>query len=165
MRKLMVMMLTITFGNVYAQSENLLNIPSKTTTRIPVEEGPNVWGVFHGRVPCQEMAKELKMPVESSCEKLKWAFTFYQDPATRQLTAYKWEGSLFRNKPAEGKCVLLKGMPDNPDAVLVQLNPDKPEHSVFLLKGDDNVLFMLDSNKNLIKGTDYLSYTFNRVVN
>jgi hypothetical protein len=164
-KNILIVILTILCGNVYSQSGNLQNVPSKTTTRVPVEEGPNVWGVFHGRVPCQEMAREMKIHVESGCEKLKWSFTFYQDPATRQLTSYKWAGSLFLDKPLEGKCIVINGMPNNPHATIVQLNPDKPDRSLFLLKGDDNVLFILDSNKNLLKGDDYLSYTFNRVVN
>ncbi|NIJ52777.1 hypothetical protein [Dyadobacter arcticus] len=136
MKKILVVILTLAFANAFSQSKNLLNVPSKTTTRIPVAEGANIWGVFHGRVRCQEMAEELKMPVESTCEKLKWSFTFFQDPATGKLTTYKWEGSLFRDKAMEGQCIILKGTPNNPDAVVVQLNPDKPDQSLFLLKGE-----------------------------
>ena len=44
-----------------------------------------VWGVFEGRVPCKEMAREINVPVENSCELLKWRFTFYKNPHTGAL--------------------------------------------------------------------------------
>jgi hypothetical protein len=165
MKTVWIAILTITIGKAYSQSEGLSNVPSKTTTRAPIAEGLDVWGVFHGRVPCQEMAGELQIPVESNCEVFKWAFTFFKDPATGKLTTYKWEGSLFRDKAVEGQCQLLKGIPGNPEAVVLQLVAGKAGYPLFFLKGDDNVLFILDKDKNLMKGNDYLSYTFNRVSN
>ncbi|SDF75651.1 hypothetical protein SAMN04487996_112110 [Dyadobacter soli] len=148
-----------------AQSATPLNIPSKTTTRQPIAEGANVWGVFHGRVPCQTMATVIHISVEPNCTKLKWGFTFYQDPQSKKPTTYTWDGSLFRNKPRTGKWALIQGTADDPDATVIQLDPDQPEKSVFLLKGDENVLFILDGSKKLMVGGEYLSYTFNRVSN
>lgn len=155
----------ITLQNVSAQSTIPANVPSQTTTRSPIAEGPDVWGVFHGRVPCQTMASIMHISVQSNCEKLKWGFTFYQDPQTKNPTTYQWNGSLFRDKPRTGKWTLVKGSAENPDATVIQLDPDQPEKSIFLLKGDENVLFILDGSKKLMVGGDYLSYTFNRVSN
>lgn len=151
----------------YLSGQNLVarNVPSKTTTRSPIAEGPDVWGVFHGRVPCQAMAAKMGVTVSSDCEKLKWGFTFYQDPKNHQPATYTWEGSLYRENVRKGKWIIVKGTKDFPDATVIQLDPDKPQESFFLLKGDDNVLFILDQNKNLMVGGSYLSYTFNRVVN
>ncbi|MET7253874.1 hypothetical protein [Dyadobacter fermentans] len=151
--------------NVAAQSVMPANVPSQTTTRNPIAEGPNVWGVFHGRVPCQPMAAVMHISVQPNCEKLKWGFTFYQDPLTQKPTTYQWDGSLFRDKPRTGQWALVKGTFENPDAMVIQLDPDQPEKSIFLLKGDENVLFILDGSKKLMVGGDYLSYTFNRVSN
>ncbi len=148
-----------------AQSPPPVNIPSKTTTRQPIAEGANVWGVFHGRVPCQTMAEVMHISVQANCEKLKWGFTFFQDPQSKKPTTYEWEGSLFRDKPRTGKWALVKGTADDPDATVIQIDPDHPEKSIFLLKGDENVLFVLDGLKKLMVGCDYLSYTFNRVSN
>jgi hypothetical protein len=141
------------------------NEPSKTTTRKPIEEGPNVWGVFHGRVACQPMATVLNLPMEASCEKLKWGFVFLQDPVTKKPTRYRLEGSLYRESVREGNWALIKGTSDDPTATVIQLDPGNPEKTFSLLKGDENVLFVLDKNKNLMVGSDYLSFTFNRVRN
>ena len=162
---LLIAVCLIMLQNVAAQSAPPANVPSKTTTRQPIAEGPNVWGVFHGRVPCQPIAPVIHISVEPNCTKLKWGFTFYQDPQTKNPTTYEWSGSLFRNQPRTGKWALVRGTLDDPDATVIQLDPDQPEKSVYLLKGDENVLFILDSSKNLMVGGDYLSYTFNRVSN
>jgi hypothetical protein len=153
------------FQKAAAQSAAPVNIPSKTTTRQPVAEGTNVWGVFHGRVPCQTMAQVMHTAVESNCEKLKWSFTFFIDPQTKQPTTYQWSGSLYRDTPRTGKWALTRGTADDPDTTVIQVDPDQPEKSIFLLKGDENVLFILDGSKRLMVGGDYLSYTFNRVTN
>lgn len=155
----------IMLQNAVAQSASPVNIPSKTTTRQPIAEGANVWGVFHGRVPCQTMAPVMHISVETNCEKLKWGFTFFQDPQSKKPMTYEWGGSLFRDKPRTGKWALIRGTADDPEATVIQLDPDQPEKSVFLLKGDENVLFILDGSKRLMVGGDYLSYTFNRVTN
>ncbi|MGV3601231.1 MAG: hypothetical protein ACO1N1_08495 [Dyadobacter fermentans] len=148
-----------------AQSVALANKPSKTTSRKPVAEGASVWGVFHGRVPCQATAKMMAIGVEANCEVLKWAFTFNHDPQTGKPTTYQWDGSLYREQPRTGKWALVRGTADDPHATVIQLDPDQPEKTVYLLKGDENVLFILDRSKKPMVGGDYLSYTFNRVIN
>ncbi|WP_353721207.1 hypothetical protein [Dyadobacter sp. 676] len=155
----------ITLQKTAAQSMALPNAPSKTTTRQPVAEGPNVWGVFHGRVPCQTMARMLNTPVEANCEVLKWGFTFYQDPQTRKPSTYRWDGSLYRDTPRTGQWALVRGTAGDPEATVIVIDPGYPEKSVFLLKGDENVLFILDGSREPMVGGDYLSYTFNRVRN
>lgn len=162
---LLIAAVLMTLSNASAQSVSPANIPSKTTSRQPVAEGAHVWGVFHGRVSCQPMAPVMHMTMEANCEKLKWSFTFFQDPQNKKPTTYEWGGSLFRNQPRTGRWALVRGTADDPDATVIQLDPDQPEKSIFLLKGDENVLFVLDGSKKLMVGGDYLSYTFNRVTN
>jgi len=167
MKKLLLLLLFSAFlgYKTLGQTVSQKNIPSKTTSTKPIAEGAGVWGVFDGRVRCQQMAVELNITVDENCEKLKWSFSFFLDPKTHLPTTYKLYGSLFRGKAREGKWAIIKGMKADPDAVVIQLDPDQPEKTLFMLKGDDNVLFILDKNKNLMVGDDYLSYTFNRVVN
>ena len=167
MKKLLLLLLFSAFFGHKTPGQTVppKNIPSKTTSTKPVAEGPEVWGVFDGRVHCQQMALELNITVPENCEKLKWSFSFYQDPKTHQPTTYKLFGSLFRGQAREGKWAIVKGTKTDSEAVVFQLDPDKKEKTIFILKGDDNVLFILDKNKNLMVGDDYLSYTFNRVVN
>lgn len=168
MKTILTIILIYCFGLGHvaiAQNADISNKPSKKTSAKPIAEGPEVWGVFEGRVPCQEIAKVMNIVADGDCSKLKWGFTFFQDPKTQMPTTYKWQGSLYREKNREGKWVILKGSDAYPDATVIQIDPDKPEQTFFILKGDDNVLFILDKSKKLLVGGDYLSYTFNRVVN
>lgn len=165
--KTLILIIAGMFLQQYAAAQNApaLNVPSKSNSRSRLAEGPNVWGVFEGRVHCQSMAEVMHIQMAPNCEKLKWRFSFFVDPKTKQPATYKWEGSLYREKVREGKWTILKGTADDPDATVIQLDPDHPERSIFLLKGDENVLFVLDGSKKLMVGGDYLSYTFNRTVN
>lgn len=146
---------------VQAQPETrLTNVPAKTTSRSPVANGPSVLGVFDGRFPCAEIHKDWKQPAQPECEKVKWSLTLYQDPGTHQPTTYALNRTV-----REGKWTVVRGTKTDPKAVVYQLDSDKPEVSIYLLKGDDNVLFVLDQERNFRVGGAYLSYTLNRVVN
>lgn len=149
-------------GNVYGQdgTYRLTNVPSKTTSRTPVPSGPTVLGVFDGRFPCTEINRDWKRPARPECQKMKWSLTLFQDPETKQPTTY----SLNRGTRT-GKWAIVRGTPTDPEAIVYQLDSDKPEVSVYLLKGDDNVLFVLDQQRNFRVGNSYLSYNLNRVVN
>lgn len=152
-------------NSVQAQEARITNVPTKTTSRYPVPEGDTVYGTFDGRFPCSEIAKDWKKPVRPECTKVKWSLTLYQDPKTHQPTTYLLNGTLNRSAAREGKWAMVRGTKTDPDAVVFQLDSDQPDVSVYLLKGDDNVLFVLDQQRNFRVGTHYLSYTLNRVVN
>lgn len=141
------------------------NRPSRTTARTPVEEGPAVLGVFEGRFPCREIAGDWKVPVGPECEKVKWRLTLFRDPQTGKATRYLLLGSLNRDRRRYGTWAMVRGVPGDPQAEVFQLDADRPEVSVFLYKGDDNVLFVLDQQHRFRVGDDYLSFTLNRVVN
>lgn len=148
---LSLLCLSVTISSVHGQvgAYRLTNVPSKTTGRMPIASGPTVLGVFDGRFPCAEIYRDWKLPARPECQKLKWSLTLFHDPETQQPTTY----SLNRGK-REGKW-----------AIVYQLDSDKPEVSVYLLKGDDNVLFVLDQQRHFRVGNAYLSYNLNRVVN
>lgn len=151
---------------VVAQDARLANVPTKTTSRTPVAEGPTVFGVFDGRFPCAEIARDWKQPVRPECEKVKWSLTLLHAPTTRQPTTYRLRGTMNPSRTQrEGKWAIVRGTPTDPEAAVIQLDPDQPEVSVYLFRGDDNVLFVLDQQRRFRVGTDYLSYTLNRVVN
>lgn len=150
---------------VNAQEARLRNVPVKAGARNPVAEGPSVYGTFDGRFPCAEIARDWKIPVRPECAKVKWRVTFYQDPQTHQPTTYQLRGTLNRSSTREGRWAIVRGTKTDPDAIVYQLDSDSPDVSIYLLKGDDNVLFMLDQERNFRVGDAYLSYTLNRVVN
>ncbi|QIP15744.1 hypothetical protein G8759_25475 [Spirosoma aureum] len=152
-------------NRVNAQDARLTNVPSKKNYRSPIASGPEVVGVFGGRFPCSEIAKDWKISVSPECWKVKWGLTLYQDPTTHQPTTYRLLGTLNRSAAREGKWAIVHGIKTDPNAIVYQLDSDKPEVSIYLLKGDDDVLFILDQERRFRVGDENLSYTLNRVVN
>ncbi len=123
----------------------------------PVATGPGTLGVFEGRSPCQGIARDLNMKVHAGCNKAKWRVTLHQNPA-----AYKIEGTLYRQRFREGNWSIIRGTETDPKAIVYRLAPTKTEAALYLLKGDDNVLFFLDQNRKPLVGHSRNSYTLNR---
>lgn len=133
--------------------------PTITTT--PFEE-PFARRAFHGRTPCQEIAKEAKIPVSSECFKLKWLIRFYQDSITQRPTHYEMSRTQHRASVIKGKWKIYTTTINNRNEVIYELDPDSPDVSIRFMKGDDNVLFFLDKNFNLLPGGVEFGYTLNR---
>jgi len=87
------------------------------------------------------------------------AVVLYQDPVTHEPTMYETHGMAKRT--GKGKWHIVRGTPTDPKAIVFKL--DLSQHTfLYLLKGDDNVLFILDKNKNFLIGNANFSYTMNR---
>src|SRR6185295_14287678 len=67
----------------------------KTAEEVP--RGPEIFGVFRGRTPCQELSELLKAPASEECNKIKCRLILYQDPKTKEPTTFKWVGKLERS--------------------------------------------------------------------
>ncbi|RDB04975.1 copper resistance protein NlpE N-terminal domain-containing protein [Runella aurantiaca] len=139
------------------------NVPSSITSTRVFATGAGVMGIFEGRCPCQELATLLKASVSAECFKTKWSLTLLQDPQTRQPTTYELDGSFYRANRRKGSWSIVQGTKNDPNTVVYQLESDNPDETVYLMKGDENVLFFLDKNKNLLVGNELFSYTLNRV--
>lgn len=139
---------------------------SKLTTRtIPSSSsrtGSSILGVFVGRSPCRDVARQINRPVNADCIKVKWELMLYQDPNTLSPTSYKLKGTFFRERIREGKWTIVRGTRADPNAIVYQLDTKEPQKSLFLLKADDNILFFLDNEANLMVGDAEFSYTLNR---
>jgi hypothetical protein len=142
----------------YTQTGRPANMPSQTTYSSRIPGGPSLYGVFEGKTPCLEISRELDIDVTAACTKRKWGLILYQDSITHQPTTYKLDGL---GKKNEGSWHIVQGT--DPKATVYRLDLNEPGSSLFLLKGDDNVLFMLDKNKNFLVGNASFSYTLNRV--
>jgi hypothetical protein len=136
--------------------------PSESYTLTPIATGPSVFGVFEGRSPARGIARELKLAGLSDCPRVKWRITLYHDPDTRAPTTYKVEGSAHRPSAREGKWTIIRGTESDPKATVLRLDPTKAEPALYLLKGDDNVLFFLDHDRKPLVGNADFSYTLNR---
>lgn len=157
-----------------AQTAAVDNKLSQTITFRPIPTGPDVLGVFEGRPPCAEIARQLKISTPADCIKLKWDLTFYQDPVTLQPTTYtlllsgggdvikQADGSSYQQKILKGKWTIIKGIKSDPDAEVYRLESGT-EAYLYLLKGDENIFFVLDENKEFRVGNEDFSYTLNRV--
>ena len=165
MRAILIICFTYLFlqpaiGQVLSTSNGPSQVYSSTKSKIA--EGPSVYGVFVGRTPCREFLRELKMEGSAACAKRKMSVTLYWDPVTHQPTQYetrgmgKWSG--------KGRWQIVKGTPLDPAGTVFELK-FSADVSLFLLKGDDNVIFILDRNKNFLPGNADFSYTMNRARN
>jgi hypothetical protein len=153
----------VAYQMINAQSD-MENKPTKNTySKLPA--GPEVFGVFDGRTPCQEIAKELQQNTSPDCFKLKWRFVLYQDPTTKKPTRFTIASTFHRTVNQKGTWSIVRGTNQNKDAVVFHLAPEDGKAPLYLLKGDENVLFFLDHSKNLLAGNAQFSYTLNRVGN
>lgn len=121
-----------------------------------------VLGVFDGRTPCQDLAKQLNEKVIPECTKIKWRLVLYVDSITGNATTYSLLGFVYKkDNPRVGRWHIIKGTKATPEAIVYQLDLAGGT-SLFLQRGGNNVLFFLDQEKNLMVGDRDLSYTLNR---
>ena len=148
----------VTSANVQTKSPPDL---SSQTTLLSASATSSVYGDFEGRIPCQEIARELNLKAGPACDKRKIALTLFQDSVTLMPTTYKIRG--MGEKSGEGKWHIVKGTLNDTKVIFYQL--DMGDKFLFLYKGDENVLFFLDKNKNFLPGNAKFSYTLNRIRN
>jgi hypothetical protein len=157
-----IFILAFAYFEAYSQTKGIENEPYLTTSSKPIPSGKGVYGIFEGRCACQELAQVLKREVSADCFKTKWGLDLYQNPDTQAPTTYVLEGSFFRQAIRKGTWRITKGTKTDPDDMVFELEADN-QQTIYLLKGDDNVLFFLDENKNILTGNEHFNYTLNRV--
>jgi len=124
--------------------------------------------VFDGRTPCYDPLLALTGKPVTGCQLIKCRLILYQDINTHEPTKFLLYtihvGTGDTRYPTEGKWIVTRGTKNNPEGILYQLQPnsEKPSPLVYL-KGDNNILFLLDNEMNFMAGNNYCSYTFNRV--
>lgn len=119
--------------------------------------------IYDGRTPCQDYAAEHQLNVTADCFKLKWRLILNRDAITHKPTTYTIR-KVVDNIPQDvsGNWRIIKGIKENPNAIIYQLDPEYPQNSICLLAGDDHVLFFLDKKYRLHAGNGDFSYTLNR---
>ena len=133
-------------------------------TRPPIPEmpsGSSVLGVFEGRFPCHEVVFDvLNVAPFPGCLKLKSRLTLYQDQATGVPSTYMYMGT---STIREGTWTILEGTEADPDVIIYQLHVDGSQEPASFLKADENHLFLLDRDLNLLVGNALFSYTLSRI--
>src|SRR5882757_4446472 len=111
MKKILILLVTVFCSLLLnaskAQTAAADNKLSKSITFRPIPKGPAVYGVFEGRPPCREIAKQVDSPVSAECTKVKWSLILYKDSITKQPTVYHLLG---RFLPPDGKWKIIKGI-------------------------------------------------------
>jgi hypothetical protein len=114
-------------------------------------------GVFEGRTPCAPIATQFTGFPAENCEKIKWEITLYRDAATNEPRSYRYRGTRTSHN---GGWSVTHGSATNPSAAVYELAYGRGV--LLLLAADENVLLLMDSNRNLMIGDASWSYTFNR---
>ena len=130
----------------------------KTVQEVPV--GPEIFGVFRGRTPCQELSAQLNVSPSEACNKIKCRLTLYQNPTTKTPTTYTWSGKT----KWTGKWSIIKGTTADPNAVVYFLEPGNSNGFLAFLEVNENVLFFLNRDGGLLVGNSEFSYTLNRII-
>ncbi len=119
-------------------------------------------GMFDGRTPCQELAVQLKQPTTPECIKIKWRLHLYRDAVSSVKGTFILQGFTFRDQnKLTGEWNLIKGTSADSDALVYELvSPGRV--NLLLQKVDDNLLFFLDQQKNLMVGNRDFSYVLSR---
>lgn len=141
-------------------NKNDYPLPTLTNSTVILSD-TSLHVIYDGRTPCQDFATENDLTVNQSCFKLKWKLTLSKDPKTLQPTTYALKRTNSRETDITGNWKIIKGIASNPNAILFQLDPDKPNQTISLFVGDENVLFFLHKDKNLFIGNDNFSFTLN----
>ena len=140
--------------------------------------------IFAGTTPCGNIIRPLHNITpepdcqleECKCFLVEWELILYMDAASKEPTRFKLKGinrysvkeTNMYSEPgvkseAEGKWTIIRGTKTDPNAVLYQLNPDKPGINLSFLKLNDNLIHIVDQNEKLMIGNEFHSYTLNRV--
>jgi hypothetical protein len=113
--------------------------------------------VFDGRTPCN--ISGVVAP-GTACYKLKWSVVLYADPKNNKPLGYRIRCTAWRNEGSRKgtwKIVTAKN-----GRITYQLNNDKGNGYLYLLKLDEGILAFTDVKGNLLVGNEDFSYTLNR---
>jgi hypothetical protein len=124
----------------------------KTAAEAP--KGSEVFGLFVGRTPCQELSQLLNVPARDECNKIKCRLILYQDPVSKAPASFSWKGKIERT----GKWSIVKGI--SRTAYKLEMG----EMTLSLLGVDDNILYILNKEGEPLVGNWEFSYTLNRII-
>lgn len=149
-------------------SQKIFSLASLPETMVP--GALDTVGIFEGRTPCDDYLRGTAA-TGTMCQIIKCKLILLRDKQTQLpgdfilYTIYVGNGDNDRHSTT-GKWQLLKAVAGDPYAVIYSLEPNAGDltHAVYLVKGDNNVLFFIDNNGRFMVGDSYTSYTLNRKI-
>jgi len=122
-------------------------------------------GVFDGRTVCSADLLQLN-GIKRGCNRIKWQLTLFQDPQTHTPATFQiksvYVGVDDNVYTKTGKWEIKQGINSTPIVYLLKPEGDTRSVALAFLKADDNILFFLDKDLNLMVGNGDHSYTLNR---
>ncbi|PVD49853.1 hypothetical protein DC498_23120 [Terrimonas sp.] len=116
--------------------------------------------VFEGRTPCRDLAIQLGLEKNEDCNKMKWYILLYMDTLTGNPSYFMMGGIGYRKETmAKGSWQIIT---EQSGRILYRISFDGWARPLDLLKGDDNILFFIDTRGHLLSGDEDFSYTLNR---
>lgn len=146
--------------HVDAQTAAADNKVSESITFSEPPRGTDIYGVFEGRTPSD--ISRILGGARTGSDLLKWQVIFYKDTLTGQPTVYTLTVGFSDHQHLKGVWKIVRGMKGDPKAIVYALSYGAGK-VLYLLKGDENVLFILDEDRGFLVGNRDLSYTLNRV--
>lgn len=125
-------------------------------------------GIYYGRTPCNKALREMNNISAEGCQLIKCRLVLLQDTNTHAPTSFIMQtiyvGKGDNRYTVTGTWKLLEGTIDNPAATVYQLLPEKSksQNQLLLVKADNNILYFIDNDTQLLVGDSYTSYTLNR---
>ena len=138
------------------------NNVSESITFQEMPKGLNVYGTFEGRSPCG-ISRQMGATMQGDCDHLKWQLILFRDRLTLKPATFLLTTEMFDGKPLKGKWAIIHGTKNDPKAIVFALGYGQPKQVLYLYKGDENVLFILDKERKFLTGDQDFSYTLNRV--
>jgi len=146
----------------FSYTLNIYPTPSSASDQFNLRLKPSAPGkqmTYEGRTPCREISGIIGLPSGSECRKLKWLITLNADPTTGKPSGFSMTGTGYRKEGlVKGTWEIIQG---SNGKIIYKLTTEK-YNPIFLLKGDDNVLFFTDPDGRLLVGNEDFSYTLNR---
>jgi hypothetical protein len=118
-------------------------------------------------MPCREGIKILStLPDDTAFESMRWLLTLNYSSDNRPFN-YSISCQYAGKAPTttvqlNGTWAITKGTKSDPNAVVYQLNSDQKGASILLVKLDEDLLHLLDRDRQMMIGTPGWSYTLNR---
>lgn len=152
---------TTTAGNKNAPPTAGSKIVESVAFEIPTDQALD--GVFEGRTPCFENDRQLRSGITPGCDHVKWRIIFFRNKATLKPAACIVVNDMSGFRQLRSTWKIIKGTKTDRAAVVYGIAYGRSGKFIYLLKGDENVLFFLDENGQLRTGNRDFSYTLNRV--
>jgi hypothetical protein len=157
-----------TLNRINPVSDSSSGFVSKVPASLLTTVTSDTIGVFDGRTICSTEHLELNGISAASCQRIKWRLILYQDPKKNTPTTFQlivvYVGISDTVYTRTGNWEMIQGRETGSSTFVYLLRPNGRGSQEFLafLRADDNILFFLDRDWNLMVGNGDHSYTLNR---